>query len=138
MEPEVLKAIPKATAIKRLAFYLLSGGLLVWLGNEFLFPWLKEYLSVGDKAEALFRFKIVMAGLGISMLPFAAYLALLAWRIVKSRQFPPPGTQVLRDTPIVRGRKVLIRGGWLVFCTLWLLACAIYAAYIPYMLVSSP
>jgi hypothetical protein len=135
MEPEVIKAIPRPLAIKWLVFYLLVGGLLVLFGNTLLFPWVKDYLLVSDKVDAFFRFKVVMFGLGASLLPFVAYSALQAWRIIKSQQFPLPGAQVLRDTPIVRGRKALFRGWGLMFCALGLLACAIYVAYIPYMLM---
>jgi len=133
-EPEVLKAMPRPAAIRRIVLYIVIGSVVAFLGKVVFFPWLKGYVSVNDRVEALYRFKIVMFGFGASLLPVVIYLALLAVRIIKSRQFPPPGTQVLRDTPIVLGKKALIRGLAIGLCAVWLLGCAIFSAVIPYTL----
>ena len=133
MEPEILKAIPRRLAIKQFMLYVLIGGLALSFGKTLLFPWIKDYLSVSDKVETLFRFKIVMLGWGIVIISAAVYLAFVAGRIIKSKQLPPPGAQVWRDTPIVRGRRALLHGWFLGFGALFLLGCAIYAAYIPYI-----
>jgi hypothetical protein len=137
-EPEVLKAMPRPAAIRRIVLYVVIGSVIAFLAKLVFLPWLKGYISVNDRVEALYRFKIVMFGFGASLLPVVIYLALLALRIIKSRQFPPPGTQVLRDTPVVRGRKALIRGLAMGLCAAWLLACAIFSAVIPYTLSENP
>jgi hypothetical protein len=133
-EREVLKAMPRPAAIRRIVLYVVIGSAIAFLAKVVFLPWLKGYVSVNDRVEALYRFKIVMFGFGALLLPVVIYLALFAVRIIKSRQFPPPGTQVLRDTPIVRGKKALIRGFVMGLCAVWLLGCAIFAAVIPYTL----
>jgi hypothetical protein len=137
-EAEVLKAMPRPAAIRRMVLYVVIGSAIALLAKVVVLPWLRGYVSVNERVEALYRFKIVMFGFGASLLPVVIYLALLAVRIIKSRQFPPPGTQVLRDTPIVRGRKALIRGFVIGLCAVWLLGCAIFAAVIPYTLSDHP
>jgi hypothetical protein len=138
MEPEVLKAMPTPAAIRRIVLCVTIGLVVIFLGKVVFLPWLKDYVSVEDRVEALFRFKIVMFGIGASLLPVVTYLSLLAVRIIRSRQFPPPGARVLRDTPIVRGKKAVIRGLGIGLCAVWLLGCAIFSAVIPYMLSDSP
>jgi hypothetical protein len=137
-EPEVLKAMPRPAAIRRMVLYVVIGSAIAFLAKVVVLPWLKGYVSVNDSVEALHRFKIVMFGFGASLLPVVIYLALFAVRIIKSRQFPPPGAQVLRDTPIVRGRRALIRGLAMGLCAVWLLGCAIFSAVIPYTLSDNP
>ena len=134
MEPEVLKAMPRPAAIRRIVIYVAIASVAAFLGKVVFLPWLKDYLSVTDRVEALFRVKVAMFGIGASLLPVVIYLSLLAVRIIRSRQFPPPGTRVLRDTPIVRGRKALIRGWGIALCAVWILGCAIFSAVIPYTL----
>jgi hypothetical protein len=134
MEPEVLKAMPRPAAMRQIVLYFTIASAAAFLGKVAFLPWLKDYLSVRDRVEALFRLKIAMFGLGASLLPIVIYLSLLAVRIIRSRQFPPPGTRVLRDTPIVRGKKALIRGLGLGLCAVWILGCAIFSAVIPYTL----
>jgi hypothetical protein len=68
------------------------------------------------------------------LVPFAAYFALLAARIIRSGQFPYPGMKVWRDTTVVRGRKALARGWGIAFCAICLFGLAVYAAYIPTLL----
>jgi hypothetical protein len=137
-EAEVLKAMPRPAAVRRIVLYVVVGSVIAFLAKVVVLPWLKGYVSVNDRVEALYRFKIVMFGFGALLLPVVIYLALLALRIVESRQFPPPGTQVLRDTRIVRGRKALIRGLAMGLCAVWLLGCAIFSAIIPYTLSDNP
>lgn len=137
MEHEVLKAMPRPLALKRFVLYALVGGLMLVLGKTYLFPWIKEYLSINDKAELFFRFKVVMFGWSALILSGAIYLAVVAVRIINLKQFPLPSARVWRDTPIVRGGKALLWGWVLGGGALFLLGCAILVAYLPYSLQSA-
>jgi hypothetical protein len=132
MEPEIIKAMPRSLAFRWVAFYATAGLAIIALGEWFLFPGIREYLYVSDKALALYRFKVVMVGMGVSLLPVVAYFLWLASRIIKSAQFPHPGAKVFHDTRVVRGRMAIVRGWVLALCALFLLGCAIYAAYLPF------
>jgi uncharacterized membrane protein YukC len=50
-------------------------------------------------------------------------------RFIRSGQFPDPGATVWRDTPIVRGTRVLVRCTFAILAVL-LLGLAVYAVYI--------
>ena len=134
MEPQILKAMPRQLAIKWMALYGAIGLVVVLFSQALLFPWVKEYLSVKDQALALFRFKVVMCGFGAGLLPPVVYMFWVSHRILTSRQFPHPGEKVFRDTPIVHGSKALFRGLILGLCALVILGCAIFMAYLPFLL----
>ncbi len=65
------------------------------------------------------------------LVPFAAYFACLAARILRSGQFPYPGATVWRDTPIVRGTRALVRGWVIALFSVGFLGLAVYAVYMP-------
>jgi len=44
------------------------------------------------------------------LLALAVYLWALGGRVVRAREFPPPGLRVIRDTPIVTGERAVSRG----------------------------
>jgi hypothetical protein len=133
MEVEIMKAIPRASRFKRVAFLVVTALVLSWIDKNFVGPALRAYLSVKDPVEAFRRFQWVMIGIGASLVPFAAYFALFAARIIRSRQFPYPGAKVWRDTRIVRDSRALVRGWTMAFCATLLFGLAGYAAYIPTM-----
>ena len=133
-EQEILKAIPRRKVIAQFILMLAGGGLLVVLNKLLFMPWLKAYLSVGDRVEALHRLAVVLGSVVAVMLGLALWAALLARRIFVSGQFPAPGTRVWRDTPIVRGRAARARAWVLTICALLAFVCAILAAWLPYSL----
>jgi hypothetical protein len=90
VEPDILKAIPRQKVIKRYVLLMLLGGAGAFLAQSQLFPWIKGYLSVSDATEALRRLKLVMLGIGASILPVSAYLALLARRSSSLNNSLPP------------------------------------------------
>ena len=61
--------------------------------------WLKE--------DLISRSRMLLGGMAVAMctplLAMAGYLWRLGRRVVFARRFPPPGTRLLRDTPIVTG-----------------------------------
>jgi hypothetical protein len=138
MEVEVMKGIPRASRIKWVIAFVGIGIVLTLTWKTVLGPELRSYLSVKYPAEAFRRFQWVMIGIGIGLVPFAVYFALFAARIIRSGQFPYPGATVWRDMPIVRGTRALVRGWAIAFCAVFLLGLAVYAAYIPTMVVSQP
>ena len=134
MESEILKAMSKQEASKRIAVYVMTGMIVILLGKSVIFPWVKLYLSVHDKAEAFSRFKTVMYWMSAALLPIVIYLASVAVRIIKARQFPYPGAKVFRDTEIVRGKHAIIKGAFVALAAVWVLGCAVYAAVFPRMM----
>ena len=136
MEPEVVKAIPRSSVIKRIVIYVGIGLLLSWGGKSFLRPAVIKYLSVASYEEFLSRLQVLAVSLGIFELSIAIYLAVIAARIIRSQQSPYPGATVWRDTPIVRGRKAVVRGCGAAVGAVCILGFAIYLAYLPHRLAA--
>jgi hypothetical protein len=132
MMVEIMKGVPRGSRIKWVAVCIAIGLVLSWIGKAYVGPELRSYLSVKDPAEAFRRFQWLMIVIGAGLVLFAAYFALFAARIIRSRQFPYPGATDWRGTPIVRGtRAALVRGWAIAFLAVFLLGLAVYAAYIP-------
>jgi hypothetical protein len=136
MEADVMKDSPRASRVKWVIAFVSIGIVMSWAWKTVIGPELRAYLSVRDPVEAYRRFQWVMIGIGAGLVPFAAHFALFAARIIRSGQFPYPGAKVWRDTPIVRGRRALVRGWTIALLAVFLLGLAAYAAYIPTMVVS--
>jgi hypothetical protein len=77
-------------------------------------------------------FLLSAAVLSAPPLAFAIYLWSLGAKVLRARQFPPPGYRVIRDTPVIGGQAAVSRGrGFkvLALCLgvasalLWLLLC---------------
>jgi hypothetical protein len=134
MEVEVMNAIPRSAVIKRMEIYIGLALLLAWGGHSFLRPAIIRYLSVASSEESLRRLQLLAIGFGVCQLCVAMYLAVIAARIIRSRQSPYPGAKVWRDTPIVRGREALIRGWGVAAGAASILGMAIYVAYIAHRL----
>jgi hypothetical protein len=111
------------------------GAAIVLLANAYFFPWMSRYLAGGaNRAEALYRFKIVMLGAGVFVLGIAAYAGWLGVRVIQQGQWPLPGSFVLRDTPVRRGLWVRVRGITLVVLAALFAIDAIGLAVFPYYL----
>ena len=97
--------------------------------------WLLEnraYLIDYPERIALF-FLVLM----FPVLAYAVYLWRFAVRTVNARQFPPPGTQVVRDTVVLSGKAAVMRGRLLQFsASLLALAAFLLPALIWYILRS--
>lgn len=65
------------------------------------------------------------------LLAFAAYLWSLGERVVRAREFPPPGLRVIRDTPVITGESAVSRGRLL---KLLALGCCIASAVLGLLL----
>lgn len=134
MERDVIKAMPRARAIWLVCLGIIAGAAVVG-SKGFLFAYLANYLSVADRDEALFRFRVVMAGLGLTLVPPTVYCGVLAYRVTALRQFPLPGTQVWRNTPVVRGRLPLARAALFALLAAVMACAAIYLQFIPILSV---
>ena len=69
-------------------------------------PEFKKFIAIkiqeDDISSVLRCFSIMQF---MFFVPLGVYSCLLAWRTLKSEQFPPPGQKVYRDTRIRRGNK---------------------------------
>ena len=73
-------------------------------------------------------FRVLVALLLAPLLALAAYLWSLGGKVVRAREFPPPGLLVIRDTPIVTGERAVSRGRLLKVLALGCcIACAVLA-----------
>ncbi len=102
----------------------------------FLFglPALKQWIDVGDVNVMIHRMRLVFYGLAIVLFATAAYAGWYARRIFGSLQFPPPGSWVLRDTPLLRGDHARARGWWVLACAVSFALIAVYATILPQQL----
>jgi hypothetical protein len=92
----------------------------------------QEPLSAWVRADAgrsTQRIELVVAVFAIllvaPLVAVATYLSSLGRRAVRSGEFPPPGTRVIRDTPIARGAEALSRGRVLQGVAVFLWAAAV-------------
>ena|SRR5215472_4888821 len=87
---------------------------------------------LADPGSSAQRVKLVLllpaALLLAPFLALAAYLWVLGGKVVRAREFPPPGLRVIRDTPIVTGERAVSRGRRLKVLALGCcIACAVLA-----------
>lgn len=137
MTPEVVRAPPLRIALAKLAAMIVVGAAMVLFAKACLSPWVTGYLGgAANRAEALYRFKIVMLGAGVFVLGIAAYAGWLGIRVMQQGQWPLPGSFVVRDTPVRHGRWVRARGIMLVVPAALLVADAVGLAVFPYFLPS--
>lgn len=65
----------------------------------------------GSAAQRLtLVFQLAAALVPAPLFAFAAYLWWLGGKVVLAQAFPPPGMRVVRDTPILTGRRAVSRG----------------------------
>jgi hypothetical protein len=123
---EILKAAPAA---RRNA--ILSGIVAVIFGILFLtwfMPLFLEYLDTLPTNESI---RIAISSIALlSVIPLSIGLFFLkqGLKILKAESFPPPGTKVLRDTPIIKGEKARWRGKVLIVVLIIILVCGVFNA----------
>ena len=93
-------------------------------------PWLTRYLSAPDPALAAQHFTRFMEGFAAVLLLLAIWAAILAGRILRSGQVPPPGAWSLRRAPRT-GREAKAAGVVAALCAAGLVALAIFALQVP-------
>ena len=111
---DVRKADP--TARRYAVFLLLVGtcvGALLIAGFDRYYAPLHDWMLSDPEASApriRLVFLLLVTLLPAPMLAFAAYFWSLGTRILRAREFPPPGLRVIRDTPVVTGARAVFRG----------------------------
>ena len=119
-----LELMPATAAGRRLGaamVVLLIAGVagFWWL----ILPGLQSTSGPLPLSEAIDRIKIGFAILALIVTALAALLAATGQRILRSRQAPPPGALLWRDTQIVRGERARRTG--IAYCVMGLLCAAL-------------
>ena len=135
---DVQKADPTArrAALLIITFGTIAGGVLLTLSagssGRRVAEWVKEDVYV--------RVRIVTALLMLlttgPALGGAVYLWRLGQRVVRARQFPPPGLRVVRDTPLLAGERAVRRGRLLQALATTLGVAGLLLAFVLWRLVS--
>jgi hypothetical protein len=111
---EVQKADPETRrkAILVFIFAAALGGLLI-SGFDHIREPFRAWL-VSDPAETARRARLALSVsilvLSVPAIASAIYFWLLGRKVLVAQQFPPPGSRVVRDTPVVRGAAAVTRG----------------------------
>ena len=129
IDPDILRSDPdQRRKVLWLIATMVAAALLLFL---FGLPALKHWMNVADGAEMLRRMGLVFYGLGGVLLATSVYAGWYARRILRSRQFPPPGSWVMRDTRVLRGDTARARGWWVLTCAISFLLLAAYTMILP-------
>lgn len=90
-----------------------------------------------DPETALRVIEAVLVLLFLGLIPFGLYLGRLGRRAVDHERFPPPGTRVVRDVPVLRGEKARRRGKALSFFSWGLIVLAVAAALFVHFMIQA-
>jgi hypothetical protein len=108
---EIRRADPTArrAAALVLAVGTCVGALLIAAFTRYRIP-LTDWV-LADGAQRVMLVLAILAALGSApLLALAVYLWSLGGKVVRAREFPPPGLRVLRDTPIITDERAVFRG----------------------------
>jgi len=108
---EVRRADPTARRAVVLMFVVgtCMGALLVAAFIRYRIP-LSDWVLADRALRIKLVFVILTALVSVPLLGLAVYLWSLGGKVVRAREFPPPGLRVIRDTPIVTGERAVFRG----------------------------
>ncbi len=120
-DPKLKQRIPMFVALFVCVLFALVFG--VW-------PHARTWLLDQDLATMVMVLQIVLFAIFAGLLPLAIIFFNLGWRILASNRFPPPGTMVIRDTPLLRGPAARVRGMVLLLLTSILASVAFYGCWI--------
>ncbi len=132
MNEPVLKAdraLRRKTILFVVAASVLGLVLLVFIQNEF--GQLDQLARENPRAsmeQLLNRLHILALAMTLLFVPFSLYLLYFSIRTYRASRFPPPGTQVIRDTRIVTGRRARMKGIAGVLLATVFLALVLYTA----------
>ncbi|MFH0344643.1 MAG: hypothetical protein ACHBNF_21530 [Chromatiales bacterium] len=87
------------------------GALLIVAFERYRIPLRDWVLAEGASAQRVKLVFLLLAALLLApLLAFAAYLWSLGGRVLRAREFPPPGVRVFRNTPVLTGEAAISRG----------------------------
>ena len=129
-EPRIMKADPRARVVLAVcAAILLLGAALATL----LIPRGQNYLQGQEPRVTLRVLQGLTAFMFLSVLPISGYMFWFGRRAVRSRQMPPPGTWLIRDTRVIEGDRAVRRGQGLTAIAVILAVIALFAGtWLPY------
>ena len=111
----------------------LVGALLTVAYERYRIP-LRDWILAAPRETAQ-RIQLIPLAVGalllVPLLAFAAYLWSLSAKVLRAREFPPPGHRVIRDTPAVVGEAALARARQLKVPAL---GCGIACAMVGFLL----
>ena len=110
VQPQIIKGNPR-----RCVFLVAIAVALVRASEKWFFPWLSEFsgqprcedIPGFNGADVLFVSLFI--GLPLVFLAITVWFAFASLKILRSRQMPPPGSRVCRDTVPKSGRSVIWR-----------------------------
>lgn len=109
---DVRRAAPAARrqAVLFLVVGTFVGALLIVAFERYRIPLSNWVLAQGASAQRVkLVFLLLVALLLAPLLAFAAYLWSLGGRVLRAREFPPPGLRVFRNTPVITGGAAISR-----------------------------
>lgn len=117
-----------------LALLAVAGAAVVYWGRSALIG----YLTESPTRQSLRLVRWLLTGLFTPCVIIAGYLVLVAGRVRRAGQFPPPGMVVVRDTTVQRGAAARKVSGFLVATAVVLILAGAFAGYyLPWVLLSS-
>lgn len=97
----VIKADPH---LKKMVLLFLLGMVFAVLGfQSWGVPLLSEFLKDQDLPTIIITLQLILFMAALPLLLGALWMGKMAWMTLKTHQFPPPGTKVLRDTVVKEG-----------------------------------
>lgn len=112
-DPKIQPADPAARRLGQVlvALGIVLGGAVVYAftaGSDAVSGWLVARL--GSEATRGRTLGGIAVALAAPLVLLAAWLHWQGGRVLAARRYPPPGSRVMRDTPILEGREALARG----------------------------
>lgn len=98
-QPDMIPADPQYR--KKVLTLLLLAALVLGFLLFSLQPWLQAQIDAGSPEKTMQMLKWMLVGLGVIPLGFAIYILVIAIKVYRQGVFPPEGTKVLRDTPVL-------------------------------------
>ena len=128
MHDEIVYADP--TLRKRIVIWIVIIAALAVILRIWILPPILEHMRDMDPDSVLTWIKTMLIGILILPLPICAYLMVFAIRVLKQDRFPPVGTRVIKDTPVLYGQHARMRAMAVLFIITVILALviALYAS----------
>lgn len=133
--PDMYPADPEYR--KRVLRVSLLGVVLGLLLLGLMIPRLEKAVNFEDPAKALAIIKIVLLVTILIPALLTIYIIRIAVKTIRQRQFPPEGTRVLRDTPMLYDSDAVKRGSILFVLAVLILDACVFAAIIVVKLIGT-